>query len=190
MKKRIATIIFTVISFVIISSYSVYAENVVFINDNFENLSTSNWIDNTGRGTKTVEQNEDGKYMVLNSTSSYFNYQANNIYSTRRLYCSADIKFDSGDSEIQVRESRDVSASGFTMAGRLRKRLGYLEYFTNGKYEKMNDSNGNWIKLSDVSKWYTMICTPKVRHFWRCIFLWQRKDKNIENTRQNSNYLL
>ncbi len=20
-----------------------------------------------------------------------------------------------------------------------------------------------------------MICTPKVRHFWRCIFLWQRK---------------
>ena len=103
MKKRIATIIFTVISFVIISSYSVYAENVVFINDNFENLSTSNWIDNTGRGTKTVEQNEDGKYMVLNSTSSYFNYQANNIYSTRRLYCSADIKLDSVDSEIQVR---------------------------------------------------------------------------------------
>ena len=125
MKKRIATIIFTVISFVIISSYSVYAENVVFINDNFENLSTSNWIDNTGRGTKTVEQNEDGKYMVLNSTSSYFNYQANKIYSTRRLYCSADIKFDSGDSEIQVRESSDVSAAGFTMAGRLRKRLGY-----------------------------------------------------------------
>ena len=75
MKKRIATIIFTVISFVIISSYSVYAENVVFINDNLR-LSTSNWIDNTGRGTKTVEQNEDGKYMVLNSTSSYFNYQA------------------------------------------------------------------------------------------------------------------
>ncbi len=35
-----------------------------------------------------------------------------------------------------------------------------------------------------------MICTPKVRHFWRCIFLWQRKGKNIENTRQNSNYLL
>ena len=35
-----------------------------------------------------------------------------------------------------------------------------------------------------------LICTPKVRHFWRCIFLWQRKDKNIENTRQNSNYLL
>ena len=36
----------------------------------------------------------------------------------------------------------------------------------------------------------SMICTPKVRHFWRCIFLWQRKGKNIENTRQNSIYLL
>lgn len=36
----------------------------------------------------------------------------------------------------------------------------------------------------------SLICTPKVRHFWRCIFLWQRKGKNIENTRQNSNYLL
>jgi len=22
-----------------------------------------------------------------------------------------------------------------------------------------------------------MICTPKVRHFWRCIFLWQKRDK-------------
>ena len=42
------------------------------------------------------------------------------------------------------------------MAGRLRKSLGYLEYFSNGKYEKMSDSNGNWIKLSDVSKWYTV----------------------------------
>ena len=179
MKKRIATIIFTVISFVIISSYSVYAENVVFINDNFENLSTSNWIDNTGRGTKTVEQNEDGKYMVLNSTSSYFNYQANNIYSTRRLYCSADIKFDSGDSEIQVRESRDVSASGFTMAGRLRKRLGYLEYFTNGKYEKMNDSNGNWIKLSDVSKWYTIRMVLDIKTNKYSIYVIDRQAQSV-----------
>ena len=188
MKKRIATIIFTVISFVIISSYSVYAENVVFINDNFENLSTSNWIDNTGRGTKTVEQNEDGKYMVLNSTSSYFNYQANNIYSTRRLYCSADIKFDSGDSEIQVRESRDVSASGFTMAGRLRKRLGYLEYFTNGKYEKMNDSNGNWIKLSDVSKWYTIRMVLDIKTNKYSIYVIDRQAQSVLTKVENVDF--
>lgn len=188
MKKRIATIIFTVISFVIISSYSVYAENVVFINDNFENLSTSNWIDNTGRGTKTVEQNKDGKYMVLNSTSSYFNYQANNIYSTRRLYCSADIKFDSGDSEIQVRESRDVSASGFTMAGRLRKRLGYLEYFTNGKYEKMNDSNGNWIKLSDVSKWYTIRMVLDIKTNKYSIYVIDRQAQSVLTKVENVDF--
>ena len=47
--------------------------------------------------------------------------------------------------------------------------------------------------VGDVAQIYAdgeLICTPKVRHFWRCIFLWQRKGKNIENTRQNSNYLL
>ena len=45
-------------------------------------------------------------------------------------------------------------------------------------------------KSDDKKTTVRMICTPKVRHFWRCIFLWQRKGKNIENTRQNSNYLL
>ena len=35
-----------------------------------------------------------------------------------------------------------------------------------------------------------MICTPKVRHFWRCIFLWQRKVKFKTDTRQNSRCVL
>ena len=62
---------------------------------------------------------------------------------------------------------------------------------------KLYRSNKNVIQLAEMigKKWLkiivgVVICTPKVRHFWRCIFLWQRKDKNIENTRQNSNYLL
>ena len=47
------------------------------------------------------------------------------------------------------------------------------------------------VNIHQIKKVTTaLICTPKVRHFWRCIFLWQRKGKNIENTRQNSNYLL
>ncbi len=46
------------------------------------------------------------------------------------------------------------------------------------------------VKKSKKNTHTALICTPKVRHFWRCIFLWQRKGKNIENTRQNSNYLL
>ena len=36
----------------------------------------------------------------------------------------------------------------------------------------------------------TLICTPKVRHFWRCIFLWVKRDKKAKHTRQNSKYVL
>ena len=53
------------------------------------------------------------------------------------------------------------------------------------------ENNANIFGISPNKKKSSLsICTPKVRHFWRCIFLWQRKGKNIENTRQNSNYLL
>ena len=31
-----------------------------------------------------------------------------------------------------------------------------------------------------------MICTPKVRHFWRCIFLWQEKEQYNKSIVQNS----
>ena len=30
-----------------------------------------------------------------------------------------------------------------------------------------------------------MICTPKVRRFWRCIFLWVKQDEKTGDTRQN-----
>ena len=30
-----------------------------------------------------------------------------------------------------------------------------------------------------------LICTPKVRHFWRCIFLWERQEKRTGHTRQD-----
>lgn len=58
--------------------------------------------------------------------------------------------------EVQVRESRDISASGFTMAGRIRKSAYYIEYFSNGTYTKLCDPNGNWLQLKDVSQWYTV----------------------------------
>ncbi|MBR5518256.1 MAG: hypothetical protein IKV86_04435 [Clostridia bacterium] len=35
-----------------------------------------------------------------------------------------------------------------------------------------------------------MICTPKVRHFWRCIFLWVKQEEKTKHTRQNSKYVL
>ena len=58
--------------------------------------------------------------------------------------------------------------------------------------EKMNI--GEFMPLEKVISRHCrakMICTPKVRHFWRCIFLlWQKRDKFLKPTRQNSKYLL
>lgn len=39
----------------------------------------------------------------------------------------------------------------------------------------------------EVKKHAVMICTPKVRHFWRCIFLWRGKGKSKKDIVQNSN---
>ena len=35
-----------------------------------------------------------------------------------------------------------------------------------------------------------MICTPKVRHFWRCIFLWVKQEEKIKFIAQNTNFVL
>ena len=35
-----------------------------------------------------------------------------------------------------------------------------------------------------------MICTPKVRHIWRCIFLWAKQEEKTKRTRQNSKSML
>jgi len=45
-------------------------------------------------------------------------------------------------------------------------------------------------KISKKEWLSVVICTPKVRHFWRCIFLWQKRDKIKESTRQNSKSVL
>ena len=42
------------------------------------------------------------------------------------------------------------------------------------------------IKLSDLG----LICTPKVRHIWRCIFLWAKQEEKTKRTRQNSKSML
>ena len=35
-----------------------------------------------------------------------------------------------------------------------------------------------------------VICTPKVRHIWRCIFLWAKQEEKTKRTRQNSKSML
>ena len=55
------------------------------------------------------------------------------------------------------------------------------------------------IKLGDVEKELKiagkvkdafLICTPKVRHIWRCIFLWAKQEEKTKRTRQNSKSML
>ena len=157
MVKKIISLIIMITITMMMTSH-VFAQDTVFIDDNFEASSTENWIDNTGRGIKSVEGDIWNKYMVLtHKDSSFYNFQARDIYSTGVLYCEFDIKFTSAAMQIQTRESRDISAQGFTMAGRLRKTADYLEYYSKGDFHIMYkaDKKG-WFTLSDISKWYTI----------------------------------
>lgn len=159
MKKKIFFTLILIIALML--SPVVYAGNKLFVDDEFNNAdSLEHWEDNTNRGIKELVVEGGNSYMKMSAVSSFFNYQANDIYSMNRLYCSFDVKFTNNNMEVQLRESKDISASGFTIAGRIRKNAGYIEYFSDGKYSKLCDLSGKWLKLNDTSQWYTikMIC--------------------------------
>ena len=87
MVKKIISLIIMITITMMMTSH-VFAQDTVFIDDNFEASSTENWIDNTGRGIKSVEGDIWNKYMVLtHKDSSFYNFQARDIYSTGVLYC-------------------------------------------------------------------------------------------------------
>ena len=57
----------------------------------------------------------------------------------------------------------------------------------------INEANYGQSKADFISKMHIalketaeMICTPKVRHFWRCIFLCQKEVQYSKNIVQNS----
>ena len=64
----------------------VFAQDTVFIDDNFEASSTENWIDNTGRGIKSVEGDIWNKYMVLTHKIHLFIISKHEIYILREYY--------------------------------------------------------------------------------------------------------
>ena len=71
----------------------VFAQDTVFIDDNFEASSTENWIDNTGRGIKSVEGDIWNKYMHHAATECYhhirvllFIISKHEIYILREYY--------------------------------------------------------------------------------------------------------
>ena len=76
MVKKIISLIIMITITMMMTSH-VFAQDTVFIDDNFEASSTENWIDNTGRGIKSVEGDIWNKYMVLtHKDSSFYNFQA------------------------------------------------------------------------------------------------------------------
>ncbi len=184
LKKVLSTIIIFII--MIMMSAQVLADDVIFIDDDFEDSQTSNWTDNTGRGVKEIEGDESNKYLSFTSNStSYYNFQGKNIYATGLLYTEFDIKFPSSEMNIQLRESRDVSASGFTMAGRIRKTSYYLEYYSNGAYHHFTDNDGGWLKLTDNTKWYTMKMSYDVKEQTYSIYLIDKTTQNLISKNEN-----
>ena len=188
LKKIISMII--MISIVMMTTLNVIAKDTVLIDDDFNTSLTENWVDNTGRGVKTIEGDMWNKYMVLTRNgSSFYNFQAQDIYSTGLLCCEFDIKFTSSSMQIQLRESRDVSAQGFTMAGRLRKTADYLEYYSDGEFHIMYtaDKKG-WFTLSDTSKWYTIKMVLNLYTQKYSVYVLDRDSKKLLAQIENANF--
>lgn len=170
----------------------VFAADTVFINDDFENSQTTNWTDNTGRGVKTIETDSmsGNKYIAFNTNSTqYYNFQGKNIYSTGILYSEFDIIFSSGNMELQLRESRDVSAGGFTMAGRIRKVSNCLQYCTDGGFQYFFDSNGQWLRLNDTTKWYSIKMSMDIEHQKYSIYLFDKTTDALISSVENVNFV-
>lgn len=190
MKKRILSVLLSLV-IVLTTSTLVLASDTTLIDDDFETSSLTNWTDNTGLGIKNIENDNENQYMALTSSgTSFYNYQANHIYSTGILYCEFDIKFTSGNMEIQLRESKDVSANGFSVAGRLRKTAYYLEYFTNGQHFIMPraDNSSSWFMLNDVSKWYTIKMVLNVKTNMYSMYVSNRDTQELLSKIENIDF--
>lgn len=190
MMKKIVTICIWVI--MVMMTVPVFAADMVFINDDFENSQTTHWIDNTGRGIKTIEaDNASGnKYIAFNTNGTqYYNFQGKNIYSTGVLYSEFDIKFPSGNMELQIRESRDVSASGFTMAGRIRKVSNCLQYCTDSGFQYFFDNNSQWLRLNDTTKWYSIRISMDIENQTYSVYLFDKTTNNLISSVENAAFV-
>lgn len=177
MKKRNVFILVIAISVCIIALSVIpsSASDQVLLDNTFEDGSTSSWIDDTGRGNKTIETEDSGnKYLALTSTSSYFNYQALDSSVSGLIYFEFDVKFTTNNMEVQIRKKVNNGAAGYTMAGRIRKNAYYIEYFSDGKTVKLLDTNGGWLQVKDVSKWYHVKMTLDTNASMQSIYLSER----------------
>lgn len=157
----------------------------IIVNDDFEDSNMNNWLDGFRPhfvyGNKAIEEDDNGKYLALTSAdpSQYYIFEAKDTYSTSLLYSQFDIKFTSGDMQLQVRQASSNLDSDFKMAGRIRKTAYYLEYYSNGQWYKMLDKYNQWLKLKDVSKWYRIHMALDVRSNKYSIFIEDRDSDEI-----------
>ena len=81
MVKKIISLIIMITITMMMTSH-VFAQDTVFIDDNFEASSTENWIDNTGRGIKSVEGDIWNKHIKIH----LFIISKHEIYILREYY--------------------------------------------------------------------------------------------------------
>lgn len=168
------------------SGYIVNSADRVKIDDDFEDGDTSNWLDGFRPhyvyGNKTIESETNGNNYVAFTpvdSSQYYIFEASDVYSTEVLCSEFDIKFPSGNMEIQARDTDSNLSVDFNMAGRIRKFAYYLQYYSNGEWKYMLDNTNNWLQINNTSKWYTMRITFDVRTNKYNIYLEDRDSGDV-----------
>jgi len=168
------------------SGYVIDDSDYTFIDNDFEDSDISDWLDGFRPhyvyGNKEIESEANGnKYVAFTpvNSSQYYIFEAKDVYATSVLCSEFDIKFTSGNMEIQARQADSNLDVNFKMAGRIRKYAYYLQYYSNGAWKYMLDSSGGWLKLTDVSKWYTLRMTFDIRTDKYSIYLEDRDSGEV-----------
>ncbi|MDO5397948.1 MAG: hypothetical protein Q4G33_08445 [bacterium] len=174
--------------------------DTVMIDDDFElddfgNNDSGDWLDgfrpHYEYGVKTIEDETDGNsYMAFTpvNSSQYYVFEAKDVYSNKVLCSEFDIKFPSGNIEIQMKQASSNIDTNFKMAGRIRKYAYYLQYYSNGDWKYLFDNTNNWLKLNDTNKWYTMRITLDVRTNTYNIYLEERDSGKIISKAENISF--
>lgn len=167
-------------------------DDIKIISNTFEDSNMSAWQETyatEGRGTKTLQTEADNHYMELKATgSSYYNFNGLHQDVSGNLNLKFDVKFPSGNMELQMRDvTDDHSSTGYTVGARLRKNAYYIEYFSDGTATKLLTPSGSWLQLNDVSKWYTVEMQVNTETKKQSIYLTERDSGKLIGKAENVN---
>lgn len=176
------------------SGYVMNAGDNVQLDDDFEDNNMNNWLNgfrpHFDFGLKAIESETNGnKYIAFTASGThYYIFEAKDIYAANTLCSKFDIKFPSGDMEIQARDAASNIDQNFKMAGRIRKVAYRLQYYTPDGWEYMLDGTGNWLTLNNVSQWYTIIMTQDIQADKYSIYLMERDSGTIVSSAENISF--